>query len=199
MATVREAAYRWSTWRWRGVSKVGLVLSALLLVGALDGYGQAAAPPEYQVKAVFLFNFTQFVAWPPSAFPDGQAPLVLGVLGDDPFGGFLDEAVRGEVVNSHPMVVERYRQVEDIEACHILFISASEAGRLERIFALLKGRNILTVGDSARFARQGGMVQFVTERNKIRLHINVEAAEAAALMISSKLLRLAEIVTPETD
>jgi hypothetical protein len=160
---------------------------------------QAAPPPEYQLKAVFLFNFAQFVEWPPSAFPAPDAPLVIGVLGEDPFGSYLDEAVRGESVNSHPLTVRRYRRVEDITSCHILFIGRPEQDRLEPVLDSLKGRSILTVGDAEGFARRGGMIRFVTDHNRIRLRINLGAAETASLKLSSKLLRPAEIVATGKD
>ncbi|MGH8524715.1 MAG: YfiR family protein [Gammaproteobacteria bacterium] len=178
----------------RGPSAAWLVLSALLLSGALVS-AQAAAPREYQLKAVFLFNFAQFVEWPPQAFPDAQTPLVIGVLGRDPFGAYLDETVRGETVNNRSLVVQRYGRVEDINTCHILFISRSEADRLGQILASLKDRSILAVTDTEGAAQHGVMIRFVTEKNKIRLRINLEVAQAANLRISSKLLRTAEIVT----
>ena len=165
-------------------------------------WGLAAEPvvnKEYQIKAVFLFNFSQFVEWPTNAFAETQSPLVIGVLGEDPFGTYLEEAVRGEEVNKHPLVIRHYRRVEDIKDCHILFISQSETSRLSRIFERLKDRSILTVGDAEGFVQQGGMIRFITEKNKIRLRINPEAAKAAKLTISSKLLRPAEIVTPGKD
>jgi hypothetical protein len=148
---------------------------------------------------VFLFNFAQFVEWPTNAFPEAQGPLVIGVLGDNPFGTYLDETIRGEEVNKHPLAVQHYRQADEIKKCHILFISQSEMGRLDQILPSLKGRNILTVGDAESFVRQGGMIRFVTEKNKIRLRINLEAAKAANLTISSKVLRAAEIVAPGKD
>ena len=141
---------------YRGLSAAWLVLSALLLSGALGLPAEPAAPREYQLKAVFLFNFAQFVEWPPEAFPDAQTPLVIGVLGEDPFGAYLDETVRGERVNNRSLVVQRYRRVDEIKTCHILFISRSEADRLEQILVRLKGRNILTVGDAEGFAQRGG-------------------------------------------
>lgn len=180
----------------RGRCGAWLVLSLLLLSGGAETLAQPAPEParEYQIKAVFLFNFAQFVDWPPAAFPEPQTPLVIGVLGEDPFGASLDETVRGEKVGNRPLVVQRYREPQEIKTCHVLFISQSEAGRLEQILASLKGRNLLTVGDAGEFSQRGGMIRFVTENNKIRLRINVEAAKAAALTISSKLLRPAEIV-----
>ena len=157
---------------------------------------QASPPKEYQLKAVFLFNFAQFVEWPATALRDPRAPLVICILGEDPFGSYLDETVRGETVNNHPLTVQRYGRVEEITTCHILFVSRSEDGRLGRILPALKGRGILTVGDAERFATRGGMIRFVTEQNRIRLRINLAAAEADSLKISSKLLRPAEIVSP---
>ncbi len=160
---------------------------------------QTAPVREYQVKAVFLFNFAQFVRWPPETFPAPQTPLVIGVLGDDPFGPALDEAVRGEQVNNHPLLIQRYHRVEEIRDCQILFISQSESGRLDQIFDRLKGRSILTVGDADEFTHRGGMIRFVTEKNRVRLRVNLEVAKASNLAISSKLLRPAEIVTTRED
>jgi hypothetical protein len=199
MALLRAFARAWANRSLKSSPAVWLVVSALLLSGGPESPAETAPPPEYQLKAVFLFHFAQFVDWPSEAFPEAQTPLVIGVLGEDPFGAHLDETVRGEEVNNRPLVVQRYRQVEEVKTSHILFISRSEADRLEQIVAALKGRHILTVGDAIGFARHGGMIGFVTEKNKIRLRINLEAAKAANLTISSKLLRPAEIVTPGKD
>jgi hypothetical protein len=156
---------------------------------------QRSTVKEYQLKSVFLFNFAQFVDWPAEAFPDATVPLSICVLGDDPFGAFLDETVRGEHVNGRSLVVRRYQQLDDVKNCHILFVSQSEREHLSTILSGLKGRHMLTVSDIATFAVQGGMIRFVTDKNRIRLSINVDAAKAADVTISSKLLRPAEIVT----
>lgn len=152
---------------------------------------------EWELKAAFLYKFTQFVDWPGEVFPATDSRFVIGVLGADPFGTVLDEAVRNETVRGRKLTVERYRRVEDVKACHILFISASEAPRLNRILATLKEQPILTVADFEGFTPKGGMIRFLTESNKTRLRINAGAAKDAKLTISSKLLRMAEIV--ETD
>ena len=171
---------------------------AVLFMSFSRGVVTAAETPpstEYQIKAVFLFNFAQFVDWPPSAFPDAQSPLVIGVLGRNPFEGALDEAVRGEKANGRPFLVQRFNRVEEIQACHILFVSRSEAGRLPAILNALQGRSILTVRDTDGFAEEGGMIRFVMEQNKVRFRINLDAAKAAGLTLSSKLLRPASVVT----
>ena len=119
--------------------------------------------------------------------------MIIGVLGNDPFGAYLDETVRGEKVNDRPLVVQRYRRVGEIKNCHVLFISQSETDRLEQILASLKGRNILTVGDMDDFTARGGMIRLFNEKNKIRMSINLETVRAANLTISAKLLRVAEL------
>jgi YfiR/HmsC-like len=169
-----------------------LLILSLLLSVSLDRRTESAGATEYQLKAVFLFNFAQFVEWPTSAFPGKQTPLVIGVLGADPFGGYLDETVRGERVNNRSFLIERYRRVDEIGTCHVLFISQSEIGRIPQIVATLKDRNILTVADVEGVTRRGVIIGFVTEQNKIRLRVNLAAAKAANLTISSKLLRLAD-------
>ena len=101
--------------------------------------------------------------------------------------------MRGEKVNGRRLIVQRYRRMGDVKICHVLFISRSEADRLEQILGSLKGRNVLTVGDTDDFASRGGMIALATEKNKVRLRINLEAVKAANLTVSSKLLRVAEI------
>lgn len=173
-----------------------LVAWLLTFLLAVETLAQSSQLREYQIKAVFLYNFAHFVEWPAPALADPSDPLVIGVLGQDPFGPLLDEAVAGEKIDQHPLIVRRFRRVDEIDRCHVLFVSSSENDRLAQTFAQLKGRSILVVGESEGFAKRGGMIRFVTEKNKVRLRVNLEAARAAGLVISSKLLRPAEIVTP---
>lgn len=182
-----------------GLSAAPIAAFFLLFLSVLNLAAQPAATKEYQLKAVFLFNFSQFVEWPTNAFTDSQSPITIGVLGTDPFGSSLDDTVRGEKVNGRPLVVQRYGRVEDIKDCHIIFISQSEEGRLEQILENLKGRSILTVADTDQAARRGVMIRFVMENNKIRLRINLASARTAGLTISSKLLRPATIVVGDKN
>jgi hypothetical protein len=150
----------------------------------------SAPPNEYQVKAALLFNFVKFVEWPPNAFADANTPFVIGVLGQDPFGSYLDDTVRGERWNGRPLVVQRYRSAGELKNCHVLFISRSESDRLDQILASLKYRKILTVTDAA--GDNGGVIiRFINDGNRIRFKIDAQAAKTASLTISSKLLRLA--------
>jgi hypothetical protein len=156
---------------------------------------------EYEVKAALLFNFCHFVEWPASAVSNTNAPFVIGLLGADPFGSFLDNLVKNERVYGKPFEVRRYRRVEDAVEAHVLFVSKTEQARLGPILSVLKTKPILSVGDSAEpgFARRGGMVNFVVIGRNVRFRINLEETRSAGLSLSPKLLQLAEIVHTERD
>jgi hypothetical protein len=173
----------------RWISKIiGCVCVAWLLsVGAALGQG----PSEYQLKAAFLFNFGKFIEWPADSFAKDDAPMVIGVLGNDPFHGDLEKIILNKTINQHPFVVKKLETAAEASHCQIVFISASENKKLADIFRELRGASVLTVSDTAGFIEAGGMINFVLEENKIRFEINNTAAKQAKLKISSKLLGLA--------
>jgi len=171
-----------------------LLCGTLCVTIFLRGACGAEAPTEYQVKAVFVYNFSRFVDWPPQTFTAPDEPFVICILGGDPFGARLDEAVRGEQIDRHPLLVRRFRNLGEIGDCRILYIDRSESAQLQQILAALDHRGTLTVSDLDDSSKRGVMIQFTTENNRIRLRINVESARASGLTISSKLLRSAEIV-----
>jgi hypothetical protein len=175
----------------RGKPRLFLAVIAALMVQTLSA---ADAPTENQVQAVFLFNFSRFVEWPPQAFATPADPFVIGIVGSDPFGARLDEAVHNEQINGHVLTVRRFHSISDLDNCQILFIDRSESGRLGQILAALDHRSILTVSQADGAAQHGVMIQFANENSRIRLRINVDSARAAGLTISSKLLRPAEII-----
>src|SRR6185295_3056581 len=111
---------------------IGLLLSSSALAA------QTTPSREDQLKAVFLFNFAQFVEWPPEAFAGAETPFVIGILGEDPIGDYLDELVQGEHVNRRALVVKRYGRMEEVGSCHVLYVSRSETGNWQTLFASLK-------------------------------------------------------------
>jgi hypothetical protein len=171
---------------------------ALAFVALAPRVGGAEAAPEYQVKAVFLFNFTRFVEWPAQTFTTPGEPFVIGILGDDPFGTRIDDVIRNERIDEHPLIVRRFRHAEEIGDCQMLFIGRSEAAGFGQVAARLDHRAVLIVSDIEGSAEHGAMIQFATESSHVRLRINSDAARGAGLVISSKLLHLAEIVSPRS-
>ena len=171
-----------------------LLPACLVVVSWCGGAWPASAVEEYQVKAAYLFNFGQFVEWPDQSYDSPGAPFVIGVVGEDPFGQTLDELIEGESLGGHPLVIKRFRRAKDISACNILFIGRSETARLGETIKALKGGNVLTVTDIMGAERQGVIIVLFNEKNRIRMRINVAAAKASNLTISSNLLRPAEVV-----
>jgi hypothetical protein len=173
-------------------------LRLLLVAGACFIVTQALsasdAPTENQVQAVFLYNFSRFVEWPPQAFGAPGDPFVIGIVGSDPFGARLDEAVHNEQINGHTLTVRRFRSISELANCQILFIDRSEIANLGQILTALDHHSTLTVSQADGSAQHGVMIQLATENSRIRLRINVDSARAAGLTISSKLLRPAEII-----
>ncbi|HWX18719.1 MAG TPA: YfiR family protein [Candidatus Binatia bacterium] len=172
------------------ISISGLSLLWLLLAGGHGG-AQESPPTEYQIKAAFLFNFAKFVEWPKTAFAGVTAPIVIGILGENPFHDDLARVTRNKTIDDHPLVIKELRSPGEAANCHILFISTSEKKRLPEILGSLRGASVLTVGEMDRFTEAGGMINFVLEGSKIRFQINKDAATSAGLKISSKLLSLA--------
>jgi hypothetical protein len=167
----------------------------LLLAGADVAGAQSQPVDEYRVKAAFLYNFAKFVEWPADSFKTPADPITICVLGN-PFGGRLEDTVNGKLIDDRRLVIRAIADSGEVQGCNILFV-ATEKRRSAELLARVKASPILTVGDCANFAAAGGVIGFKLESGKVRLEINVGAADRARLRISSKLLSLAEIVKEE--
>jgi hypothetical protein len=146
------------------------------------------------VKAAFLYNFAKFVDWPAQVFKSSTDPIVIGVLGKNPFGDALVAETAGKTLGGRAFEVREVSDARQVLACQILFVSSSERKRLAMLFSQIGGPGILTVGETDNFTAEGGVVNFKIEDGTIRLQINIEAARRQQLHISAKLLSLAEIV-----
>lgn len=166
-------------------------LAGLFVCNAVSAQSDAS---EYQVKAAFLFNFTKFVEWPDGAFDAPQAPIVVGIIGDDPFGDDLERMIAGQKVQGRSLVIRRERWGDDLRRCHVLFVSASEQEHRSRILGSVQSAGVLTVSDMEGFAEAGGVIEFVLEQNRVRFVVNLDAATQDRLRVSAKLLALARVI-----
>lgn len=170
-----------------------LVLFLLLPGGGTNLFAQATSK-EYQIKAAFLFNFMQFVEWPPTVFKDANDPFRIGVLGQDPFNAALEDTVQGETISNHKIIVEHAMQVDDLKNCQLIFISKSEKKHVTEILSALDDKPVLTVSEIEGFAERGGGINFYLEGNKVRFEVNPDAARHDGLKVSSQLLSLGKII-----
>src|SRR5256712_2552335 len=166
-----------------------VVCSSGVVAGA-----ESPAPTMHQVEAAFLYNFAKFVTWPDDSFERSGSSLIIGVLGEDPFGAVLEETIRDKTVIGKKLAVKRFARIQDAVNSHILFLSSSEESHLPQILKGLERATVLTVSDMEGFAERGGMVAFTVEDQKVRFNVNVDAVERAGLKMGSQLLKLAKIV-----
>jgi len=167
---------------------VGLFLASVGGVGSVNLVAQA--PDEYRVKAAFILNFARFVEWPSDSFSEGGV-LVVGIIGDNPFGGSLDQ-LNGTTINGRRIAIRRFKFGDYLRGCQILFVSSSERNRLGKILDSVKGGSVLTIGELAQFNQTGGVIKFVIQDYKVRFEISPGAAGQARLRISSKLMALSK-------
>ena len=168
-----------------------LCLAPLLRFAAL---AQPAAPSEYEIKAVWLLNFARFVEWPTNAFTSPRAPVVVGLVGPNPFGATLEKTFAGKTVGGRPLSIKRLGGERDAPGCHLIFFPNSERKRQREMLARLRQAAVLTVGESDDFLGDGGIIQFVRREDTIRFAVNLEPARPAGLKLSANLVKVAVLV-----
>ncbi|MEN6386497.1 MAG: YfiR family protein [Phycisphaerales bacterium] len=195
------------------IKKYILILSVLFMF-AMQACGDSATNSEYQLKAAFLYNFIMFIEWPKEKMPEPNEPIIIGILGKDPFGNAFDP-IKDKQAKDRKVVIQRFDQwevikklnqnelqtkLDEIRKCHLLFVCRSEKQMIKEVMSNINGYNILTVGDMDGFLESGGgVINFVVEDDKIRFEINSLSALNAKLEIRSQLLRLAKKVIEESQ
>ena len=152
---------------------------------------QPAISLEYAVKATYLYKLAPFVNWPPGTFNSPDAPFDICVVGPDPFDDFLEKAVSGHTLGTHPFQIRRMDTIGSGDDCHIVFIGYDRPEKIREALQVLRGKPVLTVTDSRQADVSGSIVQFVVRRGHVRFEIDNAAAARNHLVISSKLLNLA--------
>jgi hypothetical protein len=172
---------------------LGKCLACMFAVLLASAMAADTSSVEYRIKAAYIFNFAKFVSWPSAAFASADAPIVIGIVGKDPFGSELDQTIAGKTIERHLLQVKRLNETDPVDGCHILFISEPERKRLPEIFEKASQLSILTVGEMDDFTDIGGMIRFFKFENNIRFEVDLKPVEAAGLKISSKLLQVAVV------
>jgi hypothetical protein len=168
--------------------KHAIVLGVLLIAGA------RGEVEEYQLKAAVVFNFAKFVEWPPQSFRNSGDPIAVCVLGQNPFGHWLEDTLAGKIVDGRGFTLRQAPDAQEAGRCQIVFVSSSERKRFRVVLLGLKAEGVLTVGDTPGFAGLGGVVNLRLEDETVRMEVNVEVARQKNLKISAKVLSLAQIV-----
>lgn len=162
--------------------------AALVFVGAFPAQAEIHPSVEYQVKASYLYNFLQFVEWPSDAFASGS--ITVCVFGEDRFGSAL-AATAGESSRGRKIEIRRVSALQELQPCHVAFISSSERRREFQVLRELAGRPVLTIGETRGFTDRGGIINLVPVGKTIRFEINQPAAQRNRLKVSAQLMQLA--------
>ena len=179
------------------LSCVGVLLIAAcgLMLGVPPHISaQSEETAEYPVKLAFLYQFAQFVQWPPQAFENPTAPLVVCVVGEDPFDPNLEQELLNHTVDKHPIAFMSVKRGANLKSCHMVFVPAPQSKQAASIIEGLRGSPVLTIGETKGFALRGGIINFTIEQGKLHFEINLDAAQQTPLTISSKVLALAKII-----
>jgi len=175
------------------------LIIAALVGGFFCGALASTQTGEYDIKASFLCNLGRFVEWPSKVLAAKGDSFTICVLGEDPFGSTLDSTLAGETIGGKNIVAKRISIPQESVNCQILFLSAAEAGRLNKIMESLDKVAVLTVSDAPQFVKRGGMIQFVLEGKKVRFEVNLTATQHAGLTLSSELLKVATAVRKDRE
>ncbi|MEI8372288.1 MAG: YfiR family protein [Planctomycetota bacterium] len=198
---VREPQRRAPAKRRLLAALAGLVVLAALCWQSVSARAQQAQPAgsvpnEYTVKAVFLYSFGRYVEWPENTFRNASDPFVIGIVGEDSFGGSLDEVAAKKTLQDRRIVVKRFASPDQYkQPCHILFVSRSLPQ--DQQIALIKntqGTAVLVVGETPGFAENGGPANFFIDGDRVRFEINVTTARQSRLRMDAKLLNLGKPV-----
>lgn len=178
-----------SDYHWHILQVIRGIILALIMVS-----GSALAnDSDYKLKAAYIYQFTKFTHWPKSAFEDVNASIHICVLGKNPFGNSL-KSFSGRKSQNRNLQVEYYKLIENVDNCHVVYISKSEQNKLPVILKHLSKVPVLSVSDIENFAQRGGIVGFVAKKRKVGIEINVGSSRLADLSLSSKLLEVAKLI-----
>ena len=179
----------------RPIFKPCLLALLILLFSTSQGYtDEATQAKEFHVKALFLYNFANYVEWPEDAFKASDSPLRMCLYGNVPFGGFLD-VVSGTRIRDRFLKVLRTADAKEIEpGCHILFVGTDRLDLIEDLFKNINHLFVLSIGEVKGFTNKGGIVNILRTSDQAQFEINLSKAIENGLLIDSDLLALARII-----
>jgi hypothetical protein len=164
---------------------------ALLALLAWSGGARADQPLELAVKATYLYKLAPFVTWPATAWGAPNAPLVICIQGQDPFGPVIDRAIAGQRIGGRQVVVRRLPHIDAASGCQIAYLAGSDAQPASVALNEIGKAPVLTVTDQDRGPGAVGDVHLVLLEGRVRFVIDNGQAQQQGLAISSKLLALA--------
>jgi hypothetical protein len=181
---------------WRTLRALALVWPALFWVAAASSAaaqsGDSAPSLERRVKAAFLYKFSGYIEWPEGSFSASDAPISIGVIGDDQLASDLTQMVAGHTIDNRALAIKRINDPAAAEGVNIVFVGHAEIARLPQLIKATSGRHLLIVTESDGALAQGSMINFVVNNGHVRFELSADSAEKRQLKFSSRLLTVAQ-------
>jgi len=193
LPTVAGVAYALLSWASGPPVSAAPTGGTPLRTGLLDPI-EADRTKEYRVKAALIFNFIKYTTWPKAAFDKPSDPIVLLVVGEDPFGEALEKTFEGKTLHGRSIKVERSKELPKELKAHVVFAGTLDAEIIPKLIAATRDKPILLVGERAGFAAEGGYLNFYEEAGKVRFEVNQRRKADTKLELSAELLKLARVV-----
>jgi YfiR/HmsC-like len=174
------------------VAEVTRIVGSLACFLILAAAGSGQENTEKSIKAAYVYKFTRYIEWPAST--PCPPTLTIAVLGSDPVGDSLAQAVAGRESQGRALRTARFVDIDRLEPCSMVWVAAPEADRQKDLMRRLRVLAVVVVSDAHHFARGGGTIGLVVVNNRVGFEVNVQAADAVGLRVSSRLLGMARIV-----
>jgi hypothetical protein len=176
----------------------GLTLEAVLLPAPAGAQAQGASAPaalERSVKAAFIYKFLGYTEFPPHAFSDAGAPVVIGVAGSDEMAAELARIVAGRTINNRPLVVRQWHDGDSAGAVHLLFVAGADSAHAARVLRQAPPGPVLLVTECGNGLQAGAVINFKIVEERVRFDVSLDAADKNNIKLSSRLLTVANHVS----
>ena len=141
-----------------------------------------------KAQSIFIYNFTRLVEWPES-YKSGD--FVIGVIGNSDIFAELEGYTAGKKVGMQPIVVKKFKEVSEIDRCHILFVSYNKSSGLSEVIKKTDTSPTLIIGEKKNIMNEGAAIGFVLMDDKLKFELNIPSATRNGLKVNSKLQEMA--------
>ncbi|MDP3228703.1 MAG: YfiR family protein [Acidovorax sp.] len=149
---------------------------------------------ELDLKSAYVFNFIQFIEWPDnsaSASASGTGDWTICVSAFSPLKRPLT-ALEGRPARKGRIIRVRLLEIRELRSCQMVVMHSAD---VEQVLGALKSlpaeHGILTIAEEVTFAHPDIMITLYQVDGRVVFGIRADAASAAGLSVSSRLLRLA--------
>jgi len=157
----------------------------IVLLILLAGIAFTTKAQEEKFKALFIYNFTKHVNWPPR-----PGNFVICIVGNSSVLEEIESIALKKTVGSTPIEITKANSAEELPECHIVYISFNKSALLPQLLQRAKEKNILIITEKSNSCTAGAGINFIAHDGKLVFEISKPNIENCGLKVSSELLKL---------